>query len=228
LLTPSQGFLHLYQDEKVASDEGSVLMNEPQSSFWCRLCGNSNPITSEEMRCERCGHKESSAVPKSTKASLAFTLTAMVLYLPANLFPFMTIEMYGNRNSSTIWGGILSLADAGSMAIALIIFLASILIPFLKLIILFYLTLPWSSKHSPLFRTRLYQTVEAIGRWSMLDIFLLAVLVAIMKLGPWTTVRPEIGSVLFAFVVIFTMLASASFDPQSLWRNHHENTRSHA
>lgn len=127
------------------------------------------------------------------------------------------MELYGTKNSSTIWGGIVSLADSGSIGIALIVFLASILIPILKLIILFYLALSAHNGSRQKFKTRLYLIVEAIGRWSMLDIFLLAVLVAIMKLGHFATVKPEIGAGIFAIVVIFTMLASAYFDPKLIW-----------
>ncbi len=128
----------------------------------------------------------------------------------------MTIELYGNKNSATVWSGIVDLAEAGSWAIAGIIFLASILLPLFKLIILFYLGLTTKSPHHIEFKTKLHTAVEVIGRWSMLDIFLLAVLVAIMKLGPWTHVKPEPGAVMFAMVVIFTMLSSAYFDPKSL------------
>ena len=88
--------------------------------------------------CQRCGHSHKNLRPKSARLTLAFSLTALILYIPANIFPFMTIELYGNRNSSTIWGGIVSLAESGSLAIALIVFLASMLIPFVKLVILFY------------------------------------------------------------------------------------------
>ena len=175
------------------------------------------------LTCQRCGHSHKNLKPKSARLTLAFSLTALILYIPANIFPFMTIELYGSRNSATIWGGIVSLAESGSLAIALIVFLASMLIPFVKLVILFYLTL-FSSVGNPKFNTKLYYIVESIGRWSMLDIFLLAVLVAIMKLGPWTVVQPGIGSLLFAIVVIFSMLASAYFDPQNLWKDENENS----
>ncbi|WP_413289196.1 paraquat-inducible protein A [Bdellovibrio sp. HCB337] len=157
--------------------------------------------------------------PKSISLTLAFSLTALIFYLPANFFPFMSIELYGNRNTSTIWGGIVVLVESGSWPIALIVFLASIVIPFFKLAILFYLALTATNgKHLQL-KLKLYNITEAIGRWSMLDIFLLAVLVAILKLGPWTTVEPQMGSLLFALVVIFTMVASASFDPNLLKEN---------
>lgn len=159
--------------------------------------------------------------PKSISMTLAYSLTALILYIPANIFPFMSIELYGNRNTSTIWGGITTLAESGSWPIALIVFLASIVIPFVKLLILFYLAATARNGKNLRLKTSLYNFIEAVGRWSMLDIFLLAVLVAILKLGPWTTVEPQIGSLLFALVVIFTMVASASFDPNILGEDEH-------
>ena len=150
---------------------------------------------------------------KSLQATVAFSLTALIFYIPANFYPFMTVEFYGNRNSSTIWGGIVSLADAGSWFIAIVVFLASLLIPFLKLAILFYLAARAKTGKHRKFKVKLYEFVEVIGRWSMLDIYLLAVLVAMLKLGKFSTVEPEPGAMFFLFVVIFTMLASAKFDP---------------
>ncbi|AFY00838.1 paraquat-inducible protein A [Bdellovibrio bacteriovorus] len=148
---------------------------------------------------------------QSQQLTLAFSITALVLYIPANLLPFMSIELYGRRNTATIWDGIVSLAEAGSWPIAIIVFLASILIPLLKLVILFYLSLG-AADANPQLQDRLYRIVEAIGRWSMLDIFLLAIMIAILKLGKWATVEPKPGALLFALVVIFTMLASAYFE----------------
>jgi paraquat-inducible protein A len=107
--------------------------------------------------------------------------------------------------------------ETGSWPIALVIFFASMVIPLGKMILLIYLVLAAKWGRNPLVLTRLFRAVESLGRWSMLDIFLLAVLVAIMKLGPWTSVRPEIGSLLFTLVVIFTTLASANFEPSLLW-----------
>tara|TARA_B110001454_G_scaffold124375_1_gene116047 strand:+ start:30763 stop:31338 length:576 start_codon:yes stop_codon:yes gene_type:complete len=173
----------------------------------------------DDIQCDRCGELNYWHQPRSAAATLAYSLTALIFFVPSNIYPFMTVELYGNRNSSTIWGGIMSLVDDGSWPIALIVFLASLVIPILKLLALFYLALTAENGSHPKFKTRLYHIIEAIGRWSMLDIFLLAVLVAIVKLGRWTTVEPEPGSYMFAMVVIFTMLASASFDPQLLWEN---------
>jgi paraquat-inducible protein A len=193
----------------------------PNYYFMCHFCSHPIPVTDgfvNSIDCDQCGHKNRRLTPKSAELTLVYSLTALIFMVPANILPFMTIELYGNVHSSTIWGGILSLAEAGSIPIALIVFLASMVIPVVKLVILFYLSLTAKNHKNPRFKTRLYHIVEAIGRWSMLDIFLLAVLVAIMKLGAWTRVEPELGSLLFAFVVLFTMLASANFDPQLLWK----------
>ncbi len=171
----------------------------------------------EDLRCPQCGHKNPALAHKSADLCLAFSLTALIFYIPANLLSFMTFEMYGNVSSSTIYSGIISLYESGSYLVALVVFLASILLPLLKLLILFYLSLSGSNSPHPRFKTALYRFVEAIGRWSMLDIFLLAVLVGAVKFGKWGTVIPELGSAFFVLVVIFTMLASSYFDPKIIW-----------
>lgn len=193
----------------------------------CRVCAHPVPILAgdiDELKCPQCGYKIKCSPAQSALPTFVLSLTALILYIPANVFPFMTIELYGNRNSTTIWDGILSLADSGSWAIAGIVFLASLLIPLLKILALFYLSLSSEGSGDPKMKTKIYQITEALGRWSMLDIFLLAILVAIMKLGPWTQVEPEIGALMFALVVIFTMFASSQFDPQLIWKNKNENS----
>lgn len=157
---------------------------------------------------------EKSHDSSTAKKTMAFALTALIFYLPANIFPFMTIELYGQRNSATIWGGVKTLAESGSWPVAIIVFLASIFIPLVKLVILFYLSATYKNGKRMRFKLNLHRFVEAIGRWSMLDIFLLAVLVSIMKLSHWTTVEPEPGALMFAMVVVFTMLASSYYDPE--------------
>lgn len=173
------------------------------------------------MECPRCGTMN--RVPTvSVHATLVFAMTALILYVPANFFPFVSLEIYGNKSTSTVWQGIVSLSNAGSWGVAIIVFLASILIPFVKLIILFYLALTAKNGKNLKLKTKMYLIVEAIGRWSMLDIFLLAILVSIMKLGHWANAEPEVGAGIFALVVVFTMLSSAFFDPEVLWENDRE------
>ncbi len=201
----------------------ATLKEETKASLYiCRHCSHILNLPENELEplnCERCGQENDPFKPKSVAATVAFALTALILYIPANVFPFMSIELYGNRNSSTIWSGVVSLANDGAWAIAIIVFLASIVIPFLKLLALFYLAFSARKKKNPLLKTKLYHAIEAIGRWSMLDIFILAILVTIMKLGPWTHVEPELGSLLFLGVVICTMIASSQFDPKILWED---------
>jgi paraquat-inducible protein A len=200
-------------------------MSEASKYLMCNVCSNHVLLPEgarEALQCDRCGHKFKKTEAESLQLTWAFALTALIFYVPANIFPFMTIELYGKTNTSTIWGGILSLFESGAWTVALIVFLASIVIPAMKLVILFYLAFTARTRRNSRFKTKLYYFVEAIGRWSMLDIFLLAVLVAIVKLAPMATVQPEFGSLMFAMVVIFTMLASANFDPKFLWSPENE------
>ncbi|MFM6930182.1 MAG: paraquat-inducible protein A, partial [Bdellovibrio sp.] len=156
--------------------------------------------------------------------TVIFSLTALIFYLPANILPFITVDLYGSHNTPTIWGGVVTLTESGSWPIAIVIFLASMVIPLLKILALFYLSATARNGENKKLKTYIYQTVEAIGRWSMLDIFLLAILVAVMKLGTWAHAEPEVGSLMFLFVVIFTMLASASFNPKIIWEQNNEES----
>lgn len=129
----------------------------------------------------------------------------------------MTFEMYGNRSEATIWSGIVSLADNGVWFIAVIVFVASMLIPLFKIAALAYLGFTARNGRHKVFKTKLYYFIEAIGRWSMLDIFLLAVLIAVMKFDNLASVAIGAGSLMFLFVVIFSLLASESFDTKLIW-----------
>lgn len=202
----------------MASEQNSVQAPD------CEICNG--PLQVQEGKtttCERCGHRDHRWRHRSSRLCLAFSLTALIFYIPANVFPFMTIEMYGNRNTSTIWDGVVTLLEQRSYFVAAVVFLASVLIPILKLVILIYLSMTGDNGKHPKFKMQLYQFVEAIGRWSMLDIFLLAILVAVIKLSSWTMVETERGASMFLVVVIFTMMASAYFDPKILWENYEQN-----
>jgi paraquat-inducible protein A len=196
----------------------------PTEILKCDVCAHSITSLGDTrviIACERCG-KHHRIKPKSARMTLVFSITALIFYVPANVFPFMTMELYGNITSSTIWQGVVSLKQSGSWFLALIVFLASIVIPLIKLVVLFYLSLTANNTYNQRFKTKLYYIIEAIGRWSMLDIFLLAILVAIVKLGHWTSVKPDLGATLFALVVIFTLFASANFDPKLIWEDINE------
>jgi paraquat-inducible protein A len=135
--------------------------------------------------------------------------------------PILAIDRLGHRNESTVWGGVVDLWQAGSPGISTIVFLCSIVIPLSKISGLMLLCSNWKSKR-PQQQATLLQIIEVIGRWSMLDVFLVSILVATVKLGDIATVMPGPGIVAFAAVVLLTIFASASFDPRLFW---HTETR---
>lgn len=142
--------------------------------------------------------------------SLAFTLAAMALYIPANLYPFMTMQYSGQFQYTTIWDGIRSLFTQGMWATATIVFMASIIIPIFKFVALIFIIVTKFYNVAGVQRASLLMLVDFIGRWSMLDIFLVAIMVALVKFGSFATVSADVGSYLLGAVVIFTMLASAT------------------
>jgi len=170
--------------------------------------------------CMRCG--SFLAAPSSTgrlEVVAALSLAALVLYVPANIFPIMKMYMYGVYSESTVWDGVVLLMGHDQWGVAVIVFLASMVIPLVKLAGLFALVvtarLGWGRRLRS--RTSLYKFIDVIGPWAMLDVFLLAVLVALVKLNTWAQVLPGPGLVAFTAMVVFTMLASAAFDPKQIW-----------
>jgi paraquat-inducible protein A len=143
----------------------------------------------------------------------------MIAYLPANLYPVMSVVSFGKRQSDTIMSGVIYLFVHGDWPLALIVFVASVLVPLLKMLALLYLLLS-VQRHSFLRRrqrTRLYRIVELVGRWSMVDIFVVAVLAALVKIGNIATIEPGVGAIAFSSVVILTMFAAMNFDPRLIW-----------
>jgi paraquat-inducible protein A len=169
--------------------------------------------------CSRCG----SIVDRPTRNSLrrtgALALAALILYIPANIYPILHMDLYGAHSENTVWQGCLTLFRQGEQLVAVIVFLASIVIPFLKLLGLFYLVLTtrFRSRRRRRARTRIYRLIDVIGPWAMLDVFLLSILVGLVKLGQLATVRPGPGLLPFTAVVVLTILASVSFDPALIW-----------
>lgn len=170
--------------------------------------------------CFRCGTflgvRRSAA---SLHVTAALSLAALVLYIPANIYPILRMTMYGSTSESTIWDGVVSLMQHDQWGVAVVVFLASIVIPLLKLLALFFLV---GSSALPLGRglrgrTALYRFIDRVGPWAMLDVFLLAILVSLVKLGELATVVPGIGLVAFTGMVVLTLLASAAFDPKLIW-----------
>ena len=146
-------------------------------------------------------------------------LAATALYIPANVLPILTMVELGEVTSNTIIGGIVYFWKGGAYPIALVILVASILIPLLKIIALTWLCLAASGKlhPSPALLGKIYWFTELLGRWSMIDIFVVGILVALVQIGNYMTVVPGPGALAFAGVVVFTMFAAMSFDPRLLW-----------
>lgn len=172
-----------------------------------------------ELRCPRCGAPMHRRRPNSLSRSWALGLAAVILYIPANVYPVMTVISFGKGEPSTILGGVTELIHSGMWPLALLVFFASITVPVLKLIGLFSLlvSVRRGSRWRLRDRTMLYRIVEAVGRWSMIDIFMLSILVALVRLGAIATIEPGVGAISFAGVVVLTMFAAMSFDPRLIW-----------
>ena len=169
--------------------------------------------------CPRCGAALHLRKSNSIERTLALLFTACVLYIPANLLPIMVTDQLGQPTPSTIIGGVVLLLDMGSVSIAAIIFFASVMIPSSKLAMMFYLC--WSVRNGPpetvRQRTVLYRITEFIGKWSMIDVFVVAILVALINLTNLIVIHPGTATVAFAGVVMISMLAAESFDPRLMW-----------
>ena len=171
------------------------------------------------MRCSRCGFRLRVRKTDSIRRTWAFALAATVLYIPANIYPVLTVVRLGAGQPSTILGGVQELLQLGMWPLAALVFFASVAVPVLKLIGLAILLISthrgtgWALRD----RTVLYRVVDAIGRWSMIDIFMESILVGVVQFGKIASVYPGPGAIAFAAVVILTMLAAHSFDPRLMW-----------
>ena len=184
----------------------------------CRLL--SRPVAAEELGyCPRCGHALASRHHHSIQYTWALVVAAAIFYIPANVLPILTTNALGSSESDTIMSGVILLYTTGSWELALIVLVASVMVPLGKLITLAYLliTVQRRSLGGTRDRTRLYRLVEIIGRWSMLDVFVATFTVALVQLQPLMSVQPAPGVLFFAAVVVLTMMAAESFDPRLIW-----------
>jgi len=187
----------------------------------CHSCGRVHQMGT--TRCTRCGMALHSRMPSSLQKVWAWLFAGMVVYIPANIYPMLLTSSLGRTSESTIIGGVIDLIEYGSVGVALIVFVASVLIPVGKFVAIGYLALvvrPGSrlTRGSGLHgRQRLFEVVEFIGRWSMIDVFVVAILSALVQLDFAATINPGIAAVSFSLSVAFTMLAAQSFDPRLIW-----------
>jgi paraquat-inducible protein A len=183
----------------------------------CHACGKVSP---ESMgSCPRCGTHLHIRKPNSIQRTVALLIAATVLYIPAMILPIMTVLEFGGTSNKTIVAGMIEFWQSGAYPIAIVIFTASILIPLLKIVALVWLCAAASGKvdPSPKILGKVYWLTELLGRWSMVDIFVVAILVAMVQLGAYMRVLPGPGAVAFGGVVILTMFAAMNFDPRLLW-----------
>lgn len=173
------------------------------------------------QHCSRCQARVHPRRPNSIARTWALLLAAALLYVPANLLPIMTVSLFGQGSPATIMGGVMELIHAQMLPIALVVFVASILVPTFKLVGI-ALLLYSVQRHQPLSprqRIIMFRFIEWIGRWSMLDIFVIAILVALVSFGNLASIEAGAGALAFSAVVVLTMLAAITFDPRLIWDN---------
>lgn len=187
----------------------------------CHACGLLSRPTGHAhgLRCGRCGSSLHQRKPDSIARAWALLLAACVLYIPANVLPVMHTGSLFGAQSDTIMSGVIYLWVSGSWPLAALIFFASVMVPLLKMVALGVLlvSVQRRSIRALLQRTRLYRVVEFVGRWSMIDIYVVAILVALVQFEALASIRAGGGAVAFGAVVVLTMFAAQAFDPRTIW-----------
>ena len=185
----------------------------------CRLVVAIPEEPIEGLACPRCRTGLHRRKPESLSRTWALLIAAAICYVPANLFPVMEVTTLGQTQADTILSGVIYLAVNGTFPLAVIVFIASVVVPVAKIVALGYLA--WSvqtaSQWRPRDRARLYRIVEQVGRWSMVDVYVVAILVALVHLGSLANVEARVGGFYFGAVVVLTMFAAESFDPRLIW-----------
>lgn len=183
----------------------------------CHTCSKVSPVAME--KCPRCGSHLHLRKPASIQNTVALMTAAAALYIPSHMLPIMTVVELGDVTHNTIIGGMMRFWKTGAYPIAIVIFAASILIPLLKIIALTWLCAAATGRvhPSPGMLGKIYWFTELLGRWSMVDIFVVGILVSLVQLGNYMSITPGPGALAFAGVVMLTMFAAMSFEPRMLW-----------
>jgi len=192
----------------------------------CRICGLlvQKPLALgryDKLSCPRCGEGFKTGVNRGVELTWALLIAAAIMYIPANLMPVMSVYILGSGQPDTIISGALHLVQAGQWPLALLIFVASIVVPLIKLLALGFLliTIQRGSKWQPHDRIVLYRFTEYIGRWSMVDVFVVAILTGLVQFGNLARIEANAGTFSFAAVVVLTMLAAHTLDEHMIWEN---------
>ncbi len=201
-----------------------VSMLAAEGALQCRVCGflGRKPPARQHydaLLCPRCGERFKTGVNKSVERTWALLVAAAIMYIPANLMPVMSVYMLGSGQPDTIISGALHLLQAGQWPLALLIFVASIVVPLIKLLALGFLliSIQRGSNWQPHDRIVLYRFTEYIGRWSMVDVFVVAILTGLVQFGNLARIEANAGTFSFAAVVVLTMLAAHTLDEQLIW-----------
>jgi len=169
--------------------------------------------------CPRCGERVHLRTPDSIQQTWALVIASIVFYIPANLLPMMHVHTFAGTQSDTILSGVLYFLETGSYLIAAVIFIASIIVPITKLLILIYLLLS-VRENKPVGQHRrkeLYALTELIGKWSMVDVYVVAIMIALVHFGGLSQIEAGAGANFFLLVVVVTMVAAMRFDPRLIW-----------
>ena len=183
----------------------------------CPVCTSVGPA--EGIVCGVCGAHLHAHWDESIQRTWAWLITAVLLYIPANVLPIMHTSFFGRDSENTILGGVLTLWEHESYPIAIVIFVASVLVPLTKFVVLAWLCLSvqFRSETRLTHKVKLYRVTEFVGRWSMIDVFVVGILVALIQLGTIMTILPGSAATAFAAMVAATMLSANAFDPRLLW-----------
>jgi paraquat-inducible protein A len=187
----------------------------------CHVCGllSRGGHAGGSLHCPRCAALLHFRKPNSVARSWAYLLAAYILYIPANVLPIMeTSSLFGSQDD-TIMSGIIYLWHSGSWDLALVVFIASIMVPLLKLMAMTILLISVQRRSTwqPVQRTKLYRVVELVGRWSMLDIYVVSILAALVQIGSLATINAGPAALAFGAVVVLTMFSAMEFDPRLIW-----------
>jgi len=203
------------------SNTPTMLTGKEAGFLSCHTCGqlNSHELSNDHEDCSRCGGALHFRHPNAINRTWALLITAIILYIPANLLPITITTTLGSAEGDTIMQGVIYFMLHGEWPIGLVIFVASILVPVLKMIALIYLliSVQMGSTRNLKQRTKLYRIVELVGRWSMIDIFVVTIMVALVQLGTLASIQAGEGAIYFCAVVVITMFAAESFDPRLIW-----------
>ena len=190
----------------------------------CRVCGQMVAFPPPRAGhvaayCPRCGSEVFPRKRHSLSSTLALIIASIIFYIPANLLPIMHVKTFAGTESDTIMSGVIYFMETGSYLIGFVIFVASIFVPVVKILILLYLIATvhfgWHKHRHE--RLKLYHLTELVGRWSMVDVYVVSVMIALVHFGGLSSISAGAGALFFLLVVIVTMIAAMSFDPRLIW-----------